>query len=239
MREDKKLPFKEHLRELRQRIIISLLATGFFFILSYIFSVYIIEFLLRPLLNVLPKGEGTIFLGPTEGFFIYIKVSLIFGIFIAAPIIIWEAWAFIAPGLYEKERKYILPFLIFLPFLFILGALIGYLFILPIILRFFIGFSDEFIKPLLSINNYLTFSAKFLAIMGIIFEIPIVSIFLTKIGIIDPVKLSKNRKYAILIIFIISAIVTPPDIASQIIMSIPFIIIYEISIVLSRIFRRD
>ena len=238
MKDDKKLPFKEHLREFRQRIIISLLTIGLFFILSYIFTKYIIELLLRPIISLLPKGGGVIFLGPTEAFFIYIKVSIIFGIFISAPIIIWEIWAFVAPGLYEREKSHILPFLILMPLLFIIGVTTGYLFILPIILKFFIGFSNDFIKPLLSINEYLTFSAKFLAIIGIIFEIPIVSIFLAKIGIIDPIKLSKNRRYAILIIFIISAIITPPDIVSQIAVAIPFIIIYEISIILARIFRK-
>jgi len=235
---DEKMPFTAHLEELRSRLIVCFIALGIGFIISYGFSDKIFLILMKPLIKILPKGSTMVFTGLTEAFFTYLKLSLISGIFLAFPVILYEIWRFVAPALYENEKKYLYPFVILSTLAFIGGALFGYFIIFPIGFHFFLSFSTEYMRPLPAIKDYLSFSVKLLLAFGIVFELPLAIFFLSKIGLITSQMLSSNRPYAILLIFTVSAILTPPDVATQIMMAIPLLILYEISILVAKIFGK-
>ena len=171
-------------------------------------------------------------------FITYLKVALIAGILLSAPFIFYQLWLFIAPGLYQREKRYVIPFVLFSTILFVGGALFGYFVVFPFGFKFFLGFSNQYIKALPSVKQYFSFSIKLLLAFGIVFELPVVVFFLTKMGLITPELLKKKRKYAILLIFIIAAILTPPDAATQCMMAVPLIVLYEISILVSKTARK-
>jgi sec-independent protein translocase protein TatC len=191
-----------------------------------------------PLKAVLPEGDRLIFTNLPEMFITYLKVSLIAGILLAAPYIFYQVWLFIAPGLYQREKKYVIPFVLFSTILFVGGALFGYFVVFPFGFKFFLGFSNEYVKALPSVKQYFSFSIKLLFAFGVVFELPVVVFFLTKMGIVNAAFLKKQRKYAILLTFVIAAILTPPDVATQCMMAGPLIVLYEISIIISKMARR-
>ena len=230
--------FTEHLEELRSRLIKCIIAILIAFLCSYYFSEDLFALLSYPLNKVLPEESKLIFTGLTDAFFTYFKVALIFGIFLSSPVILYQIYMFITPGLYANEKKYLIPFVFFSSILFIGGALFGYLVIFPIGFKFFLSFATDEITALPSIKEYLTFSSKLLFSFGIIFELPLFTFFLTKLGLINYEQLSKNRRYAILLIFVSSAILTPPDVVTQILMSGPLLILFEISVIITRIFGK-
>lgn len=232
------MPFTSHLGELRNRLIVCLIALGIGFAISYGFSDKIFLILMKPLIKVLPKESTMIFTGLTEAFFTYLKLSFISGIFLAFPVILYEIWKFVAPALYENEKKYLYPFILLSTLAFVGGALFGYFIIFPVGFHFFLSFSTDYIRPLPAIKDYLSLSIKLLLAFGIVFELPLAIFLLSKIGLITPQMLSSNRPYAIVLIFIISAILTPPDVATQIMMAIPLLILYEISVLVVKIFGR-
>ena len=231
---DEKQPFLSHLEELRRRLIICAIAIGIGFIASYIFSKQLFSFLILPLTKVLPGDSRLIFTSLPEMFIAYIKVALISGIILAIPIIFYELWMFLAPALYQKEKKYAIPFVVFSSILFVAGSLFGYFVVFPYGFKFFIGFATEDIQALPSVKQYFSFAIRLLLAFGLVFEMPLVALFLTKIGIITPDSMKKFRKFAILGSFIVSAILTPPDVATQIMMALPLIILYEVSIIISK-----
>jgi sec-independent protein translocase protein TatC len=233
--QEKTMPFTAHLAELRHCLIISFVAVGVGFMAAYAFSGEILEWLVRPLIQVLPPGNKLVFTALPEAFFIYLKVSLITGIVVASPVIFYQLWMFIAPGLYHKEKRLVLPFVFISTALFVGGALFGYYVVFPVGFRFLVGFSTDNIKALPSIQMYLTFCLKLLLGFGLVFEFPVVAFFLAKAGIINAKMMANNRRVAILLIFIVAAIVTPPDVVSQILLAIPLYLLYEVSIVLVRI----
>ena len=161
------------------------------------------------------------------------------GIFFSVPIILYETWAFIAPGLYSREKRYVLPLVVSSFFLFQLGAIFAFYVIFPLAFRFFLGFSGEFIRPLLSIKEYLAFVTRFLLISGIIFQTPILIFMLARFGIVNVQFLVAHRKYALLVVAICAAILTPPDFFSQILLAIPLIVLYEVGIVIARLFGKN
>ncbi len=229
----------EHLAELRKRLINSFIAIFIGFIISYHFSEDIFWVLMDPLLKVLPPKDGKIvFLTLTEPFITYLKVALVSGLFLASPIIFWEIWKFIAPGLYPNERKYVIPFVAFASFFFIGGAFFGYFIVFPFAFKFLISFANQDILPSLSMGKYFSFATKMLIAFGIIFELPLITLFLSRLGIITADMLKKWRKYAIVVIFVVSAILTPPDVMSQVLMAVPLLILYEISVIIARIFGK-
>ncbi len=236
--DDKKNSFLSHLEELRKRLIICAIAVGIGFLSSYGFSKQIFAFLINPLVTVLPKDDKLIFTALPEAFYTYIKVSLITGVLLASPVIFYQIWKFIAPGLYKNEKKYIIPFVIAASFFFGLGASFAYFVVFPYAFSFFISFSSGSIKALPSIKEYLTFSTKLLLAFGAVFELPVITFFLSRMGILNAAILRKQRKYAILIIFLASAILTPPDVFTQILMSGPMILLYELSIFIAHIFGK-
>jgi sec-independent protein translocase protein TatC len=236
--DEKKLPLTTHLQELRKRLVLSFIAVGAGFALCYAFSESIFDILSAPLLKMMPTGGSLIFTSVAEAFFTYMKVAFIAGLILASPFVLYQVWAFVAPGLYRHEKKYVIPFVLAGSFFFAIGILFAYYVALPVGFKFLLGFATDFIKPMPSMKEYLSFSIKFLLAFGLIFEFPVVLVLLARIGVIDAKTLARQRKYAILLIFIFAAILTPPDIISQVILALPMIGLYELSILLSRIFGK-
>jgi len=232
---EEKQPFISHLKELRERIIVCIIAIGIAFVFAYYFKEKIFYFLMKPFIVVMPEKSSFIFTYVTEAFIIYFKISLVTAIFAASPVILYEIWMFVSPGLYEKEKKYALPFILYGSICFICGALFCYFVVMPFIYRFFVSYAAEFIIPMPDLKGYMNLTLKLLIIFGLIFEMPLLAFYLAKIGVINHKMLSSKRRYAILGIFIISAIITPPDVASQIFMAIPLLGLYELSILIVRI----
>lgn len=236
--DEEKLAVTTHLEELRKRLTISLIAVVVGFVVSYSFAEQIFKFLMNPLLSVMPQNSSLIFTNLTEAFFTYLKTSILSGIFIGSPVIFYQMWKFISPGLYKHEKSYCVPFVIFSTLFFIAGASFGYFIVFPFGFKFFLGFETNFIKALPSIKEYFSFCSKLLLSFGIIFELPLIIFFLAKIGLVTSDLLTKNRKYAVLLIFVVAAVITPPDVITQIMMAGPLIILYEISIIVARIFGK-
>jgi len=236
---NEKQPFLAHLEELRNRLIVCAIAIGIGFVISYIFSKQLFSFLILPLTEVLPADSHLIFTNLPEMFIAYIKVALIAGIILAIPVIFYELWMFMAPALYRREKGYLIPFVLFSSILFLVGSLFGYFVVFPYGFKFFIGFATEDIQALPSVKQYFSFTIRLLLAFGLVFELPVVVFFMTKIGLITPDSMKRFRKFAILSSFILSAILTPPDVATQIMMALPIIILYELSILISKgIYRK-
>jgi len=233
--EDEKLPLTSHLEELRKRLIRILIAIGIAFFGCYFFREYLFQIITQPLVAALPKNSHMIFTGLPEAFFIYMKIAFFAALLLTSPFTFYQIWRFIAPGLYPDERKYVIPFVLSSTFLFIAGILFGYFLALPPAFEFFVAFSSDFLKPMISFREYLSFSLKMLLAFGLSFELPVFIFFLARLGVVNAKMLKKQRRYAILIIFIAAAILTPsPDAFSQIMMAIPLMFLYEISIFLSK-----
>jgi sec-independent protein translocase protein TatC len=212
---------------------------GIGFFVCYALKEYLFNILSSPLINkVMPSGGSLIFTSVSEAFFTYMKVAFIAGLILTSPFILYQIWAFVAPGLYQKEKRYAIPFILGGSFFFALGILFGYFVAMPTVFKFLLGYATDFIKPLPSMKEYLSFTIKFLLVFGLVFEFPVVLVLLAKIGVIDAKMMARQRKYAILLIFIFAAVMTPPDIISQVIMALPLIGLYELSILLSKIFGK-
>ena len=236
--DEKKLPLTAHLQELRKRLILSFIAVGAGFILCYALAQPIFDILAAPLLKVMPAGGSLIFISVAEAFFTYMKVAFIAGLILASPFVLYQIWAFVAPGLYQKEKRYVIPFVLGGSLFFAMGVLFGYYVAIPIGFKFLLGYATDFIKPMPSMKEYLSFSIKFLLAFGLVFEFPVVLVLLSRIGVIDAKMLARQRKYAILLIFVFAAVMTPPDFISQVLMALPLMGLYELSILLSKIFGK-
>jgi sec-independent protein translocase protein TatC len=219
---EEKIPFTSHLEELRSRLIKCFIAVGVGFAISYGFKEILFNILARPLAKVMDQGDHLIFTGLPEAFFTYLKVALLSGLMLACPVILYQFWMFIAPGLYKKERRLLTPVIILSSFFFIGGALFGYFIVFPWGFKFFLGFATETIRPLPSMKEYLSFSAKLLLAFGLVFELPIVLTLLARMGIVSVDFLKRNRKYALLLFFAGAAMLTTPDVVTQIMMALPF-----------------
>ncbi len=249
---EEKMPLTEHLSELRKRIIISLTGLLIGFLLSFNYSEDLFKFLTLPLrseisfsirypfISFIPskiKNPSLVFLAPAEAFWMHLKVSLVAGLILSLPVILFQFWRFISPGLLPKERRYIGPFVIIATILFLFGGAFCFFFVLPFAMGFLLTYKTGIIMPMLSVGNYVDFCLKFILAFGTVFELPIVIVFLTRMGIVTPKTLAKNRKYAILLAFVVAAILTPtPDAFNQTLMAGPIIILYEAGILVSRIF---
>lgn len=248
-----KQPLTEHLEELRKRILISVVAIFIGFIGSFYFSEFIFKILTFPMHSTLKfsldkpflsyETKNTeinlVFLAPAEALWMHFKISLISGIVLTSPIIFYQIWRFVSPGLVEKEKRFALPFVITTSFLFLIGSLFCFLIVLPFAINFLLTYKTENIKPMLSVGKYIDFCLKFILAFGAIFELPVVVVFLTRMGIVTTDFLAKNRKYAIVIAFVLAAILTPtPDAFNQTLMAGPIIVLYEVGILASRILNR-
>src|SRR5579863_6196685 len=219
------MPIMEHLRELRVRLIRAAIALTVGFIVAYFFSDQLFAALTMPIRQVSHDKLLLIGTGVGEAFFTKIKVSLIAGLFIASPAVFYEIWKFIAPGLYQSERRMAFPFIIFATIFFISGGYFCWAVVFKVGYRFFLDqYSSIGVTPTIRISEYLAFSAKLMLAFAITFEMPIFAFFLTRLGIVDYKMMLKQFRYAILIIFVISAALTPPDMVSQFLLAIPLLV---------------
>lgn len=231
--EEARMPLFQHLEELRSRLLICCLAVGVGFVGSYFFSKWIFEMLTKPWINAMPPGVTAklIYTKPHEAFFVYMKVSFIAGTILAAPVILWQIWKFVAPGLYENEKKYMVPVVLSSCFCFVSGVLFGYFVVIPVAFKFFASFATDYITPMPSMTEYLSFANKMLLCFGIAFQLPVFAFFLSKMGVLGADFLKRKRKWAIVFVFIAAAVLTPsPDIVSQLLMAAPLLILYEASV---------
>lgn len=252
---NEKVSITEHLSELRKRIIVSLLALFITFIISFNYSEQIFKAILFPLKyslsfsirnpyihivthEKLPQSTKLYFFKIAEAFWVNIKIAFVAGLILALPVIFYQVWKFVSPGLLPHERRYVLPFILTTSVLFLFGSAFCFFIVLPFAISFLLTYKvGDFLMPWLSVGEYVDFCLKFILAFGAIFELPIVIIFSTRIGIVTPQTLGRNRKYAVLIAFIIAAILTPtPDAFNQTLMAVPMIILYEFGILMSRIF---
>lgn len=227
--------FIDHLEELRWKIIISAISVVLFGIAAYCFSDKILAFLLAPLKNQL---EQVYFLTPYEAFAVRIEVSLLAGIVFSLPVILYQAWSFVSPGLYRSEAKVVFSAVFVSLALFLAGAAFSFFVVMPTALRFFLGFQTESLKPLISIGKYVAFLAGMVLAFGVTFNLPVVVVVLSRVGIVSARMLARARKHVIVGAFILSAIITPPDVLSQVLLALPLILLFEVSILLAKIVAR-
>jgi sec-independent protein translocase protein TatC len=223
------MPFLDHLEELRRRLIRSFLAIVLFSAAAFYFSDRIMDWIQIPLSGV-PLHNMQV----TGVFYAYLKISLLTGVVVSLPVIFYQLWRFISPGLYRRERMMILPLVAISTLLFLLGGAFCFLVVLPIALKFLIGFGGGTIINYITINSYISFAGLLLLAFGFGFQMPIVAYFLGKFGLITSKFMAKGRRYAVVIILLIAAIITPPDVFTQVLLAAPLYILYEISILVVR-----
>lgn len=224
----KNLSFIEHLEELRWGIIYALLSIFVLSIISYFFSGDIIDFLTKPV-------DRLIFIKPLEAFMTRIKISIATGGAVAMPFVLFLLWHFVSPALHTKEKKPLILGVFFSTLFFLGGISFAHFVVVPIGMKFLLSFATENLEPMISIGSYLSFVIRMFFAFGFVFQLPIFSYFLTKMGIIKPDTLKKNRRIGIIVLIIISALLTPPDIFSQFLMAVPMLLLYEFSIFVSMI----
>ena len=231
-----KMPFLEHLGELRKRIMWSLTALLIGIVVALPIKGYVITYLEKPITD---SKQTLVYLTLTEAFWVEMKVALILGLFIASPLILWQIWAFIAPGLYSHEKKYALPFVLIGSVMFIGGGVFALKVVTPFAIQFLLSYSRPGLTPMISVGSYIDFLLKFTLAFGVVFELPLGITLASRMGLVTPQMLARNRKYAILINFIVAAVLTPtPDIFNQCLMAGPLILLYEVGIISARIFGR-
>ena len=240
----KSMNFLDHLKELRQKLIYSIIFFIFSFIISFYFSQSIFEFLAKPLTSILQDGNGLIYTALQEAFLTNVKVAFFTAAFISFPFLSFQIWSFISPGLLKKEKKISLPSLIAIPFLFLLGAAVVYYLISPIAWKFFLSFQTSQADSInitlqAKMNEYLSLMMTFIFAFGLAFQLPVVLLLLVRVGVLTIQQLVSFRKYAIVLAFIFAAIITPPDPFSQISLALPVIILYEVSILISRFLSKE
>jgi sec-independent protein translocase protein TatC len=234
----KEMPFLDHLEELRWRILRSLTSVGIFTLSAFPFTNYFLDALTHPN-DCLKEPAKLVFLKPAGMVVVRMELALAVGILVSLPVLFYQFWQFVSPGLMPKERKYFLPILFYTTGCFLAGALFCYFVMIPIVLPFLYSMGTESIQATININEYISFILQLILVSGAIFELPILSFFLARVGILDPKFLTRYRRYGIVAIFIIAAVITPPDPASQLIMALPLLMLYEVSIWVARIgYRR-
>lgn len=226
---NKDLTLVGHLGELRKRLINSVLSLVVFALVAYNFAEPIAK-------DILGKAHNMqfVYLSPSELMLSYIRIALVGGLVLSAPIILSQIWLFISPGLEKSQRRYVLLAFFLGGGFFIIGVILSYIFALPLILQFFAGFQIPEIQATISFSSYLNFVLSTLLAFGAIFELPIVMFLLTKFGLVKADFYTKYRKYMILVIFIVAAILTPPDVVSQLLLGIPMVLLYEIGIIFAK-----
>lgn len=231
------LSFLHHLDELRRRLIVIIVSLLVAFLVCWSFAPAIFTVIQAPVVQYLPDGQLA-FTSLTAPFFLYMKVALFAGIFLASPVIILQVWLFIRPGLYRRERRYAVPFILFSSLFFIAGGYFGYKVVLPLACNFFVDMGSGF-DDVITIDDYFSFASRLVLGLGLVFETPILIFFLARLGLVTPAFLLKNLKYAILIIFIIAAMITPtPDIVTQSALAVPMIALYLLGIMIAWIFEK-
>lgn len=226
-----KMSFLDHLEELRKRLIVSIIAIFVAFLACWHYANIIFAWIQAPLTKFLPPGDQKLaYTRLTEPFFLYMKVAFFAAIFLASPILMWQVWRFISPGLYKRERRYAAPFIIFATLFFVAGGYFGYRVILPGTCAFFVETGSQF-KQMIKVDEYFSFASTIVLASGAVFETPILIFFLARLGIVTPHFLLQKSKYAIVLSFIIAAVVTPtPDMVTQTFLAVPMIALYFLGV---------
>lgn len=224
------MPFLNHLEELRWRLLKSFLAIIITTIAAFYYAEQIMQFITAPL------GETKLYFTEVTGsFYAFLKLSLLTGILAASPVVFYQLWAFVSPGLYNKEKMAVLPLVFVSTLLFLVGAGFCYYTVLPYSLKFLIDFAGDLLSPLITVGSYITFAGMMMLAFGICFQLPVAAYFLGRIGLINPAFLRKGRRYAVILILIFAAILTPsPDVATQLMLAVPLYLLYELSIIIVR-----
>jgi sec-independent protein translocase protein TatC len=232
---DEKMPLTAHLEELRKRLIASFIAMGVGFAICYAFKERLFFFLAKPLEERLPEGSTLQYISIPEAFLTYLKLSLFGGFVLAMPVIFYETWRFVAPGLYEREKRYLVPFVLLSMIFFLGGASFCYFIVFPFVFQFFMSFSDDSLLAMPAIRQYLSFATRLLIAFGLVFEMPIFFFFLGRIGLVSYKGLARQRRLAVVLVFLGAALLTPPDVVSQLMLAGPLMILFELSIQIVRI----
>ena len=234
-----KMSFLEHLDELRRRIVFAIISLAVAFVVCFTFSTQIFEFLMGPMTMALPEGGELIATKVPEIFVLHLKMSFFVAIFVASPAWLTQVWLFISPGLYQTERKFAVPFIFFGTCFFLLGAAFSHYILFPTAVNFLTTFGSEQIAVKPTVSEVFGFYSRVILGTGLVFQIPTVVFLLARIGVVTPGFLWRNFKYAILIIFITAAIITPPDVITQTLLAFPMIALYLLSIGIAWMFGRD
>jgi len=235
---EKEMPFLDHLEELRWRLVKSIVTVIVSAIGIYFFSEQVLAFLIAPYNDAATQldsgaAQKLIFLSPTGGFMVRIKISMFSGILLGLPVIFFQIWQFVVPGLLGKEKKLVPVVAFFSTLCFLTGALFCYLVVLRFGLRFLLSFETSDLVATISVNEYLGFVTMLILVFGLIFELPILALFLTKIGLLTPAFMRQYRRHGIVGMVVLSAVVTPPDVFTQLLLAGPLVLLYEISILIS------
>ncbi len=228
---------KPHIADLRKRLVISSITLIVMFFVCFAFYEPILNWMMVPVEAALPQNSHMVAVEIQETFFTALKVAFFAGFIASLPVIFWQLWLFLAPGLYEHEKKLVIPFVFFGTLMFLVGASFAYYIVVPLGFDFLIAFGSTVVTVLPSIGKYVDFFTKLLFGFGIAFELPVITFFLAKIGLVDDRMLKDFFRYAIVIIFIVAAILTPPDVLSQLLMAAPLILLYGISIYIAKVFN--
>ena len=233
------MTFLEHLEDLRKRLWYSFVAIFIVVIPAWMFSQDIFKILSKPVTQFLPEGTKMAFTSLSAPFMLYIKVAFLTALFVTSPFIFLQLWYFIAPGLYQKEKKYVVPFVAFTSIFFLAGAAFGYFVMFPWACRFFLKMGSDF-TPVLTVDTYFSFSLKLLLGIALVFELPTLVYFLSKIGLITSRWMIRNFKYAVLAVFVIAAVITPtPDMVTQSILAVPMLALYGLGIMIAFFFGKE
>ena len=228
---------KPHIADLRKRLTISTITVVVMFFACFSFYEPILEWMMAPVKHALPVGTSMIAVEIQETFFTAMKVAFFAGFIISLPVIFWQLWLFLAPGLYDHEKKLVVPFVFFATLMFLLGAAFAYYIVVPIGFDFLIAFGNSVVSVLPSIGKYVGFFTKLMIGFGIAFELPVITFFLAKIGLVNDQMLKDFFRYAVVLIFIVAAVLTPPDVISQVLMAAPLLILYGVSIYIAKVFN--
>ena len=234
------MPLTSHLEELRKRLMIASLSWLVAFLGCYSVAEKLFKILSEPVKQALPEGSSLVFIQATEPFFTYLKVAAVAGVLVAMPVILWQIWGFVAPALYKNEKIFAVPFVLASCLCFGVGTYFGFFFVFPTIFTFLVKFGTGTgeINAMLSMGSYLTLSTRLLFAFGMVFELPIIIFFLARMGVVDYKWLAKKRKVALLFACVIGAVLTPPDVFSQASIAVPFIVLYEVGIIVARLFGK-
>ena len=233
------MSFLDHLDELRKRLVISLISILVGILVAFAFIPYIFEFIMRPLQETLPEAGRLVYTEPAEAFFLYMKMAALAGLLIAFPVVAAQAWLFMAPGLYAREKRFAIPFVAMATFFFTGGAFFSHFLLFPWAWGFFAGFATDYMEFLPRIQPAFSLYVKLVLACGFMFQLPTVVFFLSRLGAVTPRFLIRNTKYAILLIFIVSAILTPTgDPVTLTMMAAPMIVLYGLSILIAWIFGK-
>ena len=235
MGSDDKSPLLSRLGDIRKRLVRAAIAVGIGFAIAYGFSEKLFEILAYPLKVNMAPGDRLVYTGLPEMFLVYIKTALVAGLLLAAPYVFYQIYLLVAPGYYQKEKKNITLFVLCSTVLFVGGSLFGYFVVFPHGFKFFLAFSNDSLRALPSVKQYFSLAVKLLFAFGFVFELPVAAFFLSRMGVVSADFLKEKRRYAILLIFIIAAFLTPPDVISQFMMALPLVVLYEFSILIARI----